>query len=69
VLPIGPSGETVAASSGQGKIPRAQPLATSRQSRIQPNPCVQPRMSWAFSLIPPTQTTISDISTHISAAE
>ena len=40
--PTGPSGETVAASSGQGKMPRRQPCATSRQSRIQPKPCVQP---------------------------
>ena len=34
MLPIGPSGETVAARSGQGKMPRAQPLAAVRDAHV-----------------------------------
>ena len=63
------AGETVAASSGHGKIPRRQPLATSRQSRIQPTPCVQPSTSFALSPRPPIATTSSAVKTHTSASE
>ena len=66
MLPIGPSGETVAPSSHHGKIFFAHPLATSRHRKIQPKPCVQPRISSAWSLKPPTAVTTSDVKMHTS---
>ena len=69
VLPTGPSGETVAASSGQGKTLRRQPCATSRQSRIQPTPCVQPSTRSAASPSPPIATTSSAAKMHTSTSE
>ena len=49
VLPTGPSGETVAASTGPLKSPRRQPPADERQRMIQPTPCDQPSTSSAPS--------------------
>jgi hypothetical protein len=66
--PSGPAGETVAASSGPGKIRRTKPHATSRQSAIQPKPCTQPSTSFASSLSLPTHTTMSALKTVDSIA-
>jgi hypothetical protein len=57
VLPTGPSGEIVAASSHQGKIDRAQPPYTSTHSAIQPIPCDMPRTNSRCSESPPIHTT------------
>jgi len=69
VQPTGPSGDTVAASSAQGKILRAHPRATNRHNRIHPKPCVQPSARSADSLKPPTATTISEVKMHTSTIE
>ena len=69
VLPTGPSGDTVAASSGQGKMRRRAPWATSRQRMIQPKPWVQPSTVSAFSPKPPIATTSSAVKMHTSTAE
>jgi ribosomal protein L28 len=61
--PIGPSGETVAASSGPGKIRLIQPQSTSTDRRIQPNPCTQPSTSLSPSSSPPIHTTSSALKT------
>ncbi len=67
--PIGPSGETVAASSGPGKIRLIHPQTTSSESRIQPKPWTQPSVCLADSLRPPIQTTSSALKTVASSAE
>ncbi len=69
VLPTGPSGDTVAASSGQGKILRRQPFATSRQRMIQPKPWVQPSARSAYSPRPPMAATSSAVKMHTSTSE
>jgi hypothetical protein len=66
VLPTGPSGDTVAPSSHHGKMRLRHPFATSRHRKIQPKPCVQPRISSACSLKPPTAVTISDVKMQTS---
>jgi hypothetical protein len=66
--PIGPSGDTVAASSGPGKIRRNQPHSTSSDSRIQPKPCTQPSTCFALSSSPPIHTTSSALKTIDSSA-
>ena len=69
VLPTGPSGDTVAASSGHGKMRRRAPWATSRQRMIQPKPWVQPRIVSTLSSKPPIATTSSAVKMHTSTAE
>ena len=69
MLPTGPSGDTVAASSGHGKILRRQPFATSRQRMIQPKPCVHPRTRSGASPRPPIAATSSAVKMHTSTSE
>ena len=69
MLPTGPSGETVAARSGQGKYRFRQPWATSRHSMIQPKPCVQPSTISALSPRPTTATTISEVKMQTSTSQ
>ena len=69
MLPTGPSGDTVAASSGQGNTLRRQPWATRRQSRIQPKPCVQPENELGVLAEAADATTISAVKMHTSKSE
>ena len=57
MLPTGPAGDTVAASSVHGNTLRRQPIATAMQSRIHPTPCDQPSTSFKSSLKPPMAVT------------
>jgi hypothetical protein len=61
--PSGPAGETVAASSGPGKMRLIQPQSTRIDSRIQPKPWIQPSTSCACLLSPPIQVTSSALKT------
>jgi hypothetical protein len=56
-------------SPGHGNTRRRQPSNTSRQSAIQPKPCVQPSTVFASSLRPPIQTTSSALKIASSTAE
>jgi hypothetical protein len=69
VLPIGPSGDTVAASTGQGKTRRTQPAATATHRPIQPMPWVQPSAVSTDSSKPPIQKTSSALKMHSSISE
>ena len=57
---------TVAAGATVGGVPAAAAPGPTVYPTLT---CVQPSTSWACSLTPPTQTTISEQSTHVSAAE
>jgi hypothetical protein len=69
VLPIGPSGDTVAASTGQGKTRRTQPPATARHRPIHPMPCVHPSAVSMDSSKPPIQKTSSALKMQSSISE
>lgn len=69
MLPIGPRGDTVAASTGHGKMRRTQPTPTATQSPIQPMPCVQPSAVSTDSLKPPIQKTSSAVKMPSSTSE
>ncbi len=69
MLPIGPAGDTVAASSTQGNTRRRHPSATATQRRIQPTPWVQPSACSADSEAPESAVTTSAPKTQSSSAE
>src|SRR5581483_6961711 len=69
LLPSGPNGDTVAASSGHGNTPRRQPTATAAHRQVQPTPCTQPSTSCRCFDIPPIHTTRRAVNTIDSRAE
>jgi len=69
LLPIGPMGETVAASKTQGNIRRRQPTATATQRHVQPMPWIHPSTNWVCWENPPIQVTSNAVKISDSNAE
>ena len=69
MLPTGPSGDTVAASSGQGNT-RRRAAVGHEQAEQDPADAVGPAEHLsALSPRPPMATTSSEVNTHTSANE